>query len=213
MAVSVVISDPQFLTRAGISSLLDKEDDLDVTAVESVNALERRLDDHVPNVIIMDYMSNGTGISKVEYIINSCPSAGLLVISADSDTDRIRKVINSGVKGYLTKSCEPDEILMAVRMVSKGNRFFCNQVMEILVHLEGNDPRDCDPMNLSSREFEVLKLIAQGFTTLKIADKLNISIHTVNSHRKNILKKLNIKSPTQLVAYAHETGLVKSKKF
>jgi len=211
VAVSVLIADPQYLTREGISSLLRQEKDFQVATVNDFTALNTESNSH-PNVMILDYMAGKSDTLPIKDLMNSWPSTGFLIVSSDNDMERIRKVINYGVKGYLTKNCEPEEILTAVRMIARGNRFFCNKVMELLVHVEGNDPKDCDPMNLSSREFEVLKLIAQGFSTIKIADKLNISVHTVNSHRKNILKKLNIKSPTQLVAYAHETGLVKSKK-
>ncbi len=93
-------------------------------------------------------------------------------------------------------------------MIAQGNRFYCNKVLELLTHVEGNDPDDCIPTNLSAREVEILKLIATGYSTARISESLHISIHTVNSHRKNILKKLKLSSPTQLVAYAHEIGLV-----
>ena len=69
---------------------------------------------------------------------------------------------------------------------------------------------DCEPTDLSPREFEVLQLITKGHKTVQIADELNVSVHTINSHRKNILKKLNLKSPTELIVYAMETGLVRA---
>ncbi|MEM9857133.1 MAG: response regulator transcription factor [Bacteroidota bacterium] len=204
---SVLIVDPQYLTRNGLFHLLDNLDDLNIEMKEDVNLDE---DYSSYDVIITDYLEPYTTQVKEELKENLLEkyTDRLLIISADQNKPRIKELINKGAPGYLTKDCTPDEILSAVEMIAQGNRFYCNKVLELLTHVEGNDPDDCIPTNLSAREVEILKLIATGYSTARISESLHISIHTVNSHRKNILKKLKLSSPTQLVAYAHEIGLV-----
>lgn len=206
MEISVLIIDPQFLTRNGLFHLLDNIGPLTIEMAEDI---EDNKDYSSYDVIIADYIEPYDATVKQDFkekLLKSFNSK-LLVISSDQNKARIKEVISMGTPGFLTKDCTPDEILSAVEMIAQGNRFYCNKVLEMLTHVEGNDPMDCVPTQLSSREVEVLKLIAIGLSTAKIAEKLFISVHTVNSHRKNILKKLHLTSPTQLVAYAHEVGL------
>ena len=207
MKTSVLIVDPQYLTRNGLFHLLDNFDNLNIEMTEDVDV---GADYSTFDVILMDYLEPYTSNVKVGFRENLLEkyTDRLLIISSDQNKSRIKELINMGAPGYLTKDCTPDEILSAVDMIGKGNLFYCNKVLELLTHVDGNDPDDCVPTNLTSREVEVLKLIATGFSTAKISDPLHISVHTVNSHRKNILKKLKLNSPTQLVAYAHEIGLV-----
>lgn len=207
MKTSVLILDPQYLTRNGLFHLLDNIDTLEITMAEEMTT---NLDYAHFDVIIADYLEPYTSSVKHGFkeTLLTDHSAKLLIISADQNKVRIKEMLSMGTPGYLTKDCTPDEILSAVEMISMGNRFYCNKVLELLTHVEGNDPHDCVPTNLSAREVEVLKLIATGYSTAKISDSLHISVHTVNSHRKNILRKLKLSSPTQLVAYAHEIALV-----
>ena len=114
-----------------------------------------------------------------------------------------------GVKCILTKGCSKQEILNAIHSISMGNRFYCNRILDQVMTRPETDEVTCEPADLSPREFEVLQLITKGNRTTDIADKLNISVHTINSHRKNILRKLNLKSPTELIVYAMESGMTK----
>lgn len=207
LKIPVLIIDPQFLTRNGLFHLLDNIDKLDLDMKDTISETES-LDQF--KIIITDYLEPYTIEEKPEFRKRLLEKYAdkLLIISSDRETQRIRSMIAGGVKGYLTKDCDSDEILSAIETISNGNRFYCNRVLEMLAHVDGNDPNDCEPANLSTREMEVIKLISKGKSTAEIANELYISIHTVNSHRKNILKKLRLKSPTQLVAYAHEIGLV-----
>ncbi|QSE96205.1 helix-turn-helix transcriptional regulator [Fulvivirga lutea] len=207
MKVPILILDPQFLTRNGLFHLLDNVDILDLDMHESISTVEQ-LDKY--KIIITDYLEPYTVQEKADFrdLLLKDYADRLLIISADREKSRIKSMISQGVKGYLTKDCDSDEILSAINVISDGNRFYCNRVLEMLSHIEGNNPDDCEPADLSNRELEVIQLIAKGYRTADIADELFISVHTVNSHRKNILKKLRLKSPTQLVAYAHEIGLI-----
>jgi len=109
---------------------------------------------------------------------------------------------------------EPDGDAVGARerpgflVVAQGNRFFCNNILDLVVENPDNE-EDCEPTNLSPREYEVLEWITKGKTTAQIAEELHLSVHTINSHRKNILRKLNMRSPAELIVYAIESGLVK----
>ncbi|MEM1136863.1 MAG: response regulator transcription factor, partial [Bacteroidota bacterium] len=208
---TVLIADKNVIYRKGISTIL-KSGFSDMQVMESSN-IEKLLEQTYelkPEILILDYLQNLESYGQIfKEISKNTPKTSLLVVSEDNDTKRIKKIIDLGVKGFLTKQCEAEEILNAVKFILQGKRFFCSYVLDVL--LRGEQPILPSFGNLSTREIQVLELIAKGNTTNKIADKLHISIHTVNSHRKNILKKLQLKSPTQLVAYALEKGLVKLK--
>lgn len=207
MPISVLIADHQFLTREGLYSSLKQESDLTVLTVDNWLEIQRSDLNDIPDVLILDYGEselNSENRTQLKTLVDSYHN--LLIISANENKDTIREVINLGVKGFLTKNCQRDEIITAIKMISQGSRFFCDTVLEIIMEQPKVPKKQSN--TLSAREFEILKLIATGSSTAEIAEKLHISVHTVNSHRKNILKKLELKSPTQLVAYAHETGII-----
>ncbi|MCR9067179.1 MAG: response regulator transcription factor, partial [Cytophagales bacterium] len=134
----------------------------------------------------------------------------ILILTSDTKKDRVREILKTGVKGMVTKTCSEQEIVNSILAVSQGNRFYCNKILDIVMEQSVEEEEEnCAPMDLSPREYEVLQLITKGQTTTKIADTLCVSVHTINSHRKSILKKLNLKSPTELIVYALESGLVK----
>ncbi len=168
-----------------------------------------------PDVLIVDYnLPDYISPDQLEKVLREKP-VNTLVITADDDKTSMMKVVQMGVQGFLTKSCSKEEILLAIQATARGEKFFCHKVLNMV--LEKNDPEnnesDCEPTGLTQRETEILKNLASGFSTKKIADLLNLSPHTVHAHRKNIIKKLNIKSPTEFVVYAFDFGLIKPKKF
>ena len=132
----------------------------------------------------------------------------VLIVTNEVEKGHIQNLLSFGVKGIVTKRCSQTEIIHAIESVAKSNRFFCNSILEIVMAPHEEVPTYCEPADLSKRELEVLELIAKGYRTVDIAEKLFVSVHTINSHRKNILKKLNLKSPAQLIVYALESKLV-----
>ena len=210
MATSVVLADFQYLTRQGITALIKAMPGFDL--VKTIDSAEKLVDSTVeanPDLIVIDISDKDRElIPKLQEMKNALTSS-FLVISNSQTRDSIQRMLSMGIKGILTKNCSEEEIINGLRAVSQGNRFFCNNILDLVVEKpEEND--DCEPTSLSPREFEVLELITKSMTTAQIADELHLSVHTINSHRKNILKKLNLKSPAELIIYALETGLVKS---
>jgi two-component system, NarL family, invasion response regulator UvrY len=214
--INIVIADNQNLTVAGLQFLIQKRPDFKVSSIVHDPAdLASDISRINPDVLIVDYNLPGyISPDQLERILNMNP-VNTLVITADDNKTSMMRIVQMGVQGFLTKSCSKEEILMAIQATARGEKFFCHKVLNMV--LEKSDPDaeefDCEPTGLTQRETEILKNLAAGFSTKKIADLLNLSPHTVHSHRKNIIKKLNIKSPTEFVVYALDFGLIKPKKF
>lgn len=210
-SVKVLLSDFQYLTREGLINLIEKNEDFDlVGVVEGHGELMSAILDTKPDVLIIDYESQDPVLfSFLKKVIES-HATNILIITNEKDKDHIQNLLDIGIRGIVTKSCSKPEIVNAIHSLSRNNRFFCNRVLDVVIATD-NDKEEvnCDPTSLSPREYEVLRLITKGHKTAEIAEKLHVSVHTINSHRKNILRKLNLKSPAELIVYAMETGLVK----
>ena len=207
--VSVLISDSQFLTRQGIVTLLDGIDGFEVKAELSDNSkLDQLMLEQQPDLVVVGLSEGNEKI--IDELREVATKSEFLVISSVLKRNVLRELLDIGIKGIVTKNCSEEEITNGVRAVSDGNRFFCNTILDLVVSNPNDDKENCEPTNLSPREFEVLSLITKGYKTNQIAEELFVSVHTVNSHRKNILRKLNLKSPAELIVYALESGLVKS---
>lgn len=215
-SIKIVIADNQHLTVAGLQFLIQGRPDLTISAiVQNPEILQNEIERVNPDVLIVDYhLPNYVSREQLESIMRN-HRVNTLVITADDDKDSIMRVVQMGVQGFLTKSCSKEEILLAIQATARGEKFFCHKVINMVLEKNdlGSNETDCEPTGLTQRETEILKNLAAGFSTKKIADLLNLSPHTVHSHRKNIIKKLNIKSPTEFVVHAIDFGLIKPRKF
>jgi len=208
--IKVILSDFQFLTREGLHSLLKSNSEFELLeVVEHPDDLHGAIVKHHPEILIIDFdLENQPMKALIEKVIdNEYPQ--ILVITNHDNKDNIRRMLDMGIRGIVTKGCSKMEILNAIQSIRQGNRFFCNRILDQVITQPEPENVTCEPADLSPREFEVLRLITKGCKTVEIADELNVSVHTINSHRKNILKKLNLKSPTELIVFAVEQGLTK----
>ena len=211
-SISVFLSDFQFLTQEGFKSLLARNDKFQLMGQEEEwEPLQEKLTQDPPDVLVIDYRPDDQDFVVRLKQIKALGINNILILTSDTQKDRVRDILKAGVKGMVTKTCSEQEIINSILAVSQGNRFYCNKILDIVMeqNVEEEDEENCAPTDLSPREYEVLQLITKGQTTTKIADTLHVSVHTINSHRKSILKKLNLKSPTELIVYALESGLVK----
>jgi DNA-binding NarL/FixJ family response regulator len=205
--IQVALADPQFLTRKGLADLIRSTEGFDlVTETHDPFRLSDHSEDMSKSILVIGISGNDSNLVRLLEQLNNCINIEILVITNSTDSKMINNLLKKGIKGMVTKNCSEDEIQTALRSVAIGNRFYCNSVLNMIMDSDKRE-RSGKP-NLTNRENEVLSLIAEGKSTTEIAEKLHISIHTVNSHRKNIIKKLKINSPLHLVAYAVETGLV-----
>ena len=199
------IYDPQFLTREGAKKLLEQHQGVVATHIFNTEInLEEQINKTQPDFLILEYKGQQSiQPDTLDRIKNKLPQLKTLIISEDDDPIVIRQFINSGVEGFLTKRCSNQEIKTAINSISEGGKFYCDRVINIITNKDLPNP-----MELSDREMQVIRYVGKGLSSEEIASELNVSIHTVNSHRKNVLKKLGLKSPTELIVYALKQGWV-----
>jgi DNA-binding NarL/FixJ family response regulator len=207
--ISIAIADAHSLARLGLRHLLSAMPDFKVVA-ESVNEqhLLAVVRDFMPDVVTLDYQQPGYfSIGTIRQIRKLSPHSNILVLSADEDKKNIYQVLEEGVGGFLTKQCGEQEIVNALRATADGEKFYCTSIVNHLLE-KSFSKREGSPAVLSSRETEIVRLAASGLIAKEIADQLNLSTHTVYTHRKNIMKKLNIGSASELVRYAISEGII-----
>jgi DNA-binding NarL/FixJ family response regulator len=212
--IRILLADNQPLTAAGLTQFLGASDSASIIdEVTKRELLEPLLRKHTPDLLIVDYNLNGFITRQdIHAIKNISPQTQVLIISSDDNKSNILDVLQSGVKGYLTKECSREEIMMAIQSVARGEKFYCHKILDIIMekHFGAEIPQAAVNV-LTTRETEILKLLAMGNSTQKIADDLHLSPHTVQTHRKSIIRKLSIKSPTEFVIYAIDFGLIKPR--
>ncbi|MEM9987534.1 MAG: response regulator transcription factor [Bacteroidota bacterium] len=212
--IDIFIADAAFLVRTGIKSVLSSLPHFRVIeeATQS-QELRARLDEHRPEVVIIDYNApHAFSIEDVKYVTEHAPDSGVLVISSDLKREEVLRVLEYGVKGFLLKECDHTEIIGAINAVSRKEKFFCGKVLDIILERQTQSApgsgEACKPTRLTEREVEVVKLMAEGAPTQDIADRLSLSVHTVYTHRKNIMRKLGVTTAAEVILYAFNTSLV-----
>lgn len=210
--VTVGIADAHFLVREGMKRLLAQRPDIRVVG-EARNSAEMRtmLRTQRPQVLIYDY-DQGLSISMEDLLtVSQCsPTTRVLIITAETAVQRMRRVMDYGVCSFLLKECEGEEVTDAVYATARGENFFCNRVVDVLMQRSssGTDAQKCLPTVLSRRELEIVERICHGQTANEIAMGLFLSVHTVNTHRKNIFRKVGVRSNAELVYHAISTSMV-----
>lgn len=206
---TILLADIQPLTSAGIRFLVETGNEAEIIGtVEDVSRMDEITRELKPDLLIADYNIPGyLSLDKLESVITDT-HVNTLIISSDSNQESIRKSLKIGIKGYITKECSREEIMLAIRSTAKGEKFFCHKILDVIMDKESEQAQACEPTVLTVRETEILGLLATGFSTQRAADKLNLSPHTIHTHRKSIIKKLSIKSPTEFVLYAIDFGLI-----
>jgi DNA-binding NarL/FixJ family response regulator len=210
-SVSVLLADFQFLTRAGLMSLIGQIAGFEIIGqLSSSENLFETIQNEKPDLLLLDFSENDHNILREIEKIKSTTNTEILIITNSKKNESLQYLLSVGVNAVVTKNCSEEEIVHALHAVSKGKRFFCNRVLDWMVEDKLGDGNNCEPTLLSPRENEVLNLVIKGYSTSRMADELNISTHTVNTHRKNILRKLNVKTPAELIVFALRTGLAKA---
>ncbi len=210
--VSIILADAQFLTREGLKQLLRQEAAYRVSGeAENERELLTLAAEKQPDVLIIDYNQQGRFDASVfEKIRRISPATRFMVLSDDNDKKTIYDVLERGVNSFLTKTCGEKEVLNAVKATTAGEKFFCSKVLDYLLEKSFARPEEesCAPTPLTPREIEIVRLVARGMIAKEIADMLSLSTHTVYTHRKNIMKKLNLSTSSELVLYAVNNGIV-----
>lgn len=212
--IRIILADDHFVVRSGLRMLLESKPDMEIVAeaengreaVEKVKALH-------PDVILMDIqMPDMNGIEAAQRIKEVSPQTAVLALTMHEDDHYFFEMLHAGASGYVPKRAAPDELLNAIRTVNQGQVFLYPSLASRLVqdYLKRAEAGD-QPMvhdDLTPRELEVLTLIAGGMTNAEIGERLVISVKTVDRHRENIMRKLNMHSRIDLVKYALKMGLI-----
>lgn len=209
--INLLIADDHTMFLQGIISLLEQEPNSTVIdkAVNGIEALEIIKKEVVDFIILDISMPEMDGIELSKILKKQHPNVKILIVSTHSNVMIVSRLIRIGVNGYLLKNAAKEELLKAINTIASGENYFAEELEE--KHLSNSSKIEKQVSNLtelSSREKEILVLIAHEYNTAEIAEKTFISLNTVNTHRRNLLSKLNAKNTAGLVKYAVENGLV-----
>jgi DNA-binding NarL/FixJ family response regulator len=209
--INLLIADDHTMFLQGIMSLLEQEPNIAIvdTAINGIQALEIIKKGNIDFIILDISMPEMDGIELSKILKKEHPNVRILIVSTHSNVMMISRLIRIGVNGYLLKNAEKSELLKAINTIASGENYFAEELEE--KHLSNSSKIEKQVSNLtelSSREKEILILIAHEYNTAEIAEKTFISLNTVNTHRRNLLSKLNAKNTAGLVKYAVENGLV-----
>ena len=205
--IRVAVVDDHQLFRSGLRFILENEEDIEVV-IEASNGKQflEFLQNLKPDVVLMDIsMPEMDGVEATRHALAKYPELHILVLSMYSDIEYYNTMIDLGVKGFVLKDIDNDELADAIRRVHGGGNYFSQ---ELLLRLIKNKPEG-EVIDLTKREKEVLELICQGFSNQEISDKLFISQRTVERHRASLLFKTESKNSISLVVYSIKNNLVK----
>lgn len=212
--VRVVVADDHTIIRSGLRHLLEREGDIQVVgeAADGREALDLA-EQLRPDVIMLDItMPKLNGIDVGRQIAAKLPKISVIILSMHSDEGYVLKALKAGARGYLLKDSAESDVINAVRAVSRGKAYFSPEISRMLVddyirQLQQRGVEDSYEL-LSLREREIFQLLAEGRSNKEISGMLNLSTHTVETHRGNILEKLNLHSLPELILYAVRKGVI-----
>jgi two-component system response regulator NreC len=212
MSIRVLIADDHKIVRDGLRNLIEKEAGMEVVGeAENGRKTIKLTQKLMPNVVVMDVsMPDMNGIEATERITTDIPSVKVIALSMHSDRRFVLGMLEAGASGYLLKDCAFDELASAIRQVTTGKTYLSPEIADVVVkgylHKKPFSDSAANAV-LTSREREILQLLAEGMTAKEIAVHLNLSIKTVETHRRNIMEKVNIHSIAELTKYAVREGL------
>ena len=208
--IKVILVDDHQMFRDGVKSVLSDEENIAIIGeVGHANDLYKLLESNSPDLIITDIsMPDISGIDITKYVSENFPEINILILSMHSNEEFITKALNAGANGYLPKDTSMNELLQAINIIAKGENYFNKGISDTILKSMVNKSKISKNDNLTSRELEIVHQVVEGLSNKEIAEKLNISVRTVDSHKNNILHKLGLKSSVELVKYAIKNNLV-----
>ena len=208
--IRVLIVDDHTIFRSGLKRLFSDENDISVVdeASNSTEALDK-IRKHELDLVLMDVsMAGRSGLEALESLRIEFPQLPVLILSMYSEEQYAVVAMKAGANGYLSKDAEPAELIGAIRKIAAGGRYLTNRGTELmLMQFSGKDDRPSH-QKLSTREFEIMRMIANGISLTEIGERLNISVKTVSTYRTRILEKIGVKSNAELAKFALRNEIV-----
>jgi len=214
-AVRVIVADDHELVRAGFRSLLKTIAGVEVAA-EADDGLRvvELVRTHQPDLVLMDIAMHGlNGLEATSRIVKEFPKVRVIILSMHKSEEYVLQALRNGASGYLLKDASPSELELAIRTVSRGETYLTPAISRQVIdsYVRRLAPGESPSELLTPRQREILQLIAEGLTTKAIADRLRVSVKTVETHRSQLMERLNIHDVPGLVRYAIRIGLVRAE--
>ncbi|MEQ8323195.1 MAG: response regulator transcription factor [Vicingaceae bacterium] len=212
--ISILHANSNVLMHRGLVEVCGQ--DMGVSKLDQASdreSLFNRLSKSDYDIVIIDpNKDHGFQQDDVLMLKEKYDDQSVLIISSTTDENMVLNNLERGVQGYLTYECDKDELIHALFAIKKGEKFYCNKVLDIVFnkHLYKREEDNCEPTSLTPRETEIASLLAKGLTNKEVAEMIFLSPHTVQTHRKNLMKKLGIRSASELTLYAVSTGLIQA---
>jgi two-component system invasion response regulator UvrY len=208
--INLIIADDHQLVRAGLAKLIAEQSDLHLVAqCSSGRETLTALDTHPCNVLLLDLsLPDMSGLDVIKSAQLRHPEVGVLVVSGFPERQFGINVLRAGAQGFVGKGVDEAELLRAIRMVARGNRYVGPELADLLVNGMGANPALPAHNILSAREFQIFCRIAEGRSVTEIAGKLFISVKTVSTYRSRLLEKMSMKTNADITAYAIHNSLI-----
>ncbi len=213
MSIRILLADDHKIVRDGLRTLIEKETGMEVIGEAENGRKALKIAQKIrPNVVIMDVtMPDMNGIEAARKIVTEIPGVRVIALSMHSDRRFVLGMLEAGASGYLIKDCAFDELAKAVRSVATGQTYLSPSIADVLVkgYLDKvNEKISVARSPLTEREREILQLLAEGQSSKEIAAHLGVSVKTVETHRRNMMQKLNMRSVAELTKYAIREGFI-----
>jgi DNA-binding NarL/FixJ family response regulator len=215
----VIIADSSELILKGLNTILKTEIEDDIHLCEDYSSLKLLLATNDNFFLIIDYTSKGFSLDQIVDLKNTYPKLIIMAITPYTNAQTIVQAVQAGVESHIKKECSIKEIKDAYSATISGKKFFCDDILKQMRSENVNvDKISFNSLNtnsatLSERELQIIQFIAEGYTNSQIAAIIYLSNHTVNTHRKNIMKKLNVNNTAGIVMYAVKTEMVSPSQF
>ncbi|WP_423129128.1 LuxR C-terminal-related transcriptional regulator [Gaoshiqia sp. Z1-71] len=211
----VVIADTQFLVVEALKAVLGEDERLLISGVaQNRHELNRLFEKVVVDLLITDTnLFDYSGADELKTIKHFNPGLKILVLTNQLTKDEFTALTRVGVNNIIYKTAGREEILTAVEFAARGKKFYGSEILDMITAGKENRHEPEAPAHLTQSELDIVRLIVTGLTTKEIASKKSISIHTANTHRKNIFRKLNVNNVSELIMYAIKSGWIDSIEY
>lgn len=209
-SIKIILADGQQLLSDSLRLALNQQDGLEVKqVVDSGAALIKTADKSGADLVITEMnLGDADGVAIIQKLKRQNPSLRVMLLTQNEDSSQVLKAVDYNVDGIQLKNCSLDELVTAIKIVSSGQKFYAPEVLKMIA----NRPPVESQAGLSAREVEIMQMLAEGLSAREIGERLLISSRTVETHKANIMRKLNVKKATHLVKIAFDRGLVKAAR-
>lgn len=215
--MKILIADHHFLSRTGLEYIVQqhfKDNLYSILSMAGFKPLSQRIKAFLPDIVLLDYSSLNISADELEKLMLKFPDTKFILITEWISKEVLLEYFRLNIKWHLLKECDEKEITECIEYAQNNQSFFCQKLIELMkvadqdVSIKMRQNMNCNGISITQREKEIIQLIADGLSNKQIADKLNISIHTALTHRKNIMKKINANNTAGVVIFALKHNII-----